>query len=121
MPISPIPAAAEGMTKFDLGRIMGMAWKFYRRDTALARPANAAARRKAFSRALKSAWMTAKYKIAEARKTVQQRAADRVQELTTELMRDDARGWGVAGSADRLAVLVEISSLERVAVSSSRR
>jgi len=121
MPITSIPAAAKGMPNFDLARIMGLAWKIYRRDTALARPANADARHKAFSLALKSAWMTAKYEIAEARKTVQQRAADRVQELTTELMRDDARGWRVAGRADRLAVHAEISTLERFAASSSRQ
>lgn len=112
MPITTIPAAAEGMPKFDLARIMRMAWSFYRRDTATARPANAQSRRKAFSRALKSAWMSAKFEIAEALKTAQQRAADRVQELTAELMRDDARGWRMPGRTDRLSLFAEIAMLE---------
>jgi len=112
MPITSFPAAAEGMPKFNLTRIMRLAWKIYRRDTALARPANAEARRKAFSRALKSAWMTAKHEIAEARQNAKQRTADRVGELTAELMRDDARGWRMSGRTDRAALFAEIASLE---------
>lgn len=106
-------AAAEGMPKFDRAAIMAHAWKLYRRDWANARPANAQARRKSFSRCLKSAWMTAKWKVAEALKTLQQRAADRVLELTNELMRIDARPWRMRSSADRADILNQIATVER--------
>ncbi|MBB2840181.1 UNVERIFIED_ORG: hypothetical protein GGE64_003948 [Rhizobium etli] len=110
---SVILTAAEGMPKFDRAAIMAHAWKLYRRDWANARPANAQARRKSFSRCLKSAWMTAKWKVAEALKTLQQRAADRVLELTTELMRIDARPWRMRISADRADILNQIATVER--------
>ena len=109
-------AAAEGMPKFDRAAIMAHAWKLYRRDWSNARPANAQARRKSFSRCLKSAWMTAKWRVAEAVKTLQQRAADRVRELNCELMRIEARPWGFRNhrmAADRAAVLSEIAKLSR--------
>ncbi|WET74121.1 hypothetical protein [Rhizobium croatiense] len=108
-----ILAAAEGMPKFDRAAIMSHAWKLYRRDWANARPADAQARRKSFSRCLKSAWMTAKWKVDEALKTLQQRAADRVLELTTELMRVDARPWSMRTSADRADILNQIATVER--------
>jgi hypothetical protein len=110
---SVILAAAEGMPKFDRAAIMSHAWKLYRRDWANARPADAQARRKSFSRCLKSAWMTAKWKVAEALKTLQQRAADRVLDLTTELMRVDARPWRVPTGPDRRAIISEITALQR--------
>ncbi|MGR9169611.1 hypothetical protein [Rhizobium sp. KDH_Rht_773_N] len=110
MPNTAIPATAEGMPKFNRAAIMSLAWKLYRRDWANCRPANAEARRKAFSRCLKSAWMTAKYEAAETLKTVQQRAADRVQELTLELMRVDARGWRQSTLADRRNLQAEITA-----------
>ncbi|NEH52963.1 hypothetical protein GR210_29775 [Rhizobium leguminosarum] len=112
-----ILAAAEGMPKFDRAAIMAHAWKIYRRDWANARPADAQARRKSFSRCLKSAWMTAKWNAGEALKTLQQRAADRVRELTCELMRIDARPWGLRSyrtTADRAAVVSEIAKLSRI-------
>lgn len=105
-----VPATAEGMPKFDRSAIMSLAWKLYRRDWSNARPANAQARRKSFSRCLKSAWMTAKHEAAEALKTVQQRAADRVQELTLELMRVDARGWLQSTTANRSSLQAEITA-----------
>ncbi|MGO7087757.1 hypothetical protein AB9E14_06260 [Rhizobium leguminosarum] len=110
-----ILAAAEGMPKYDRAAIMAHAWKIYRRDWANARPADAQARGKSFSRCLKSAWMTAKWKVAEALKTVQQRAADRVHELTTELMRVDARPWLMRTSADRTDILNQIAIVKRSA------
>lgn len=110
---SVILAAAEGMPKFDRAAIMSHAWKLYRRDWSSARPADAHARRKSFSRCLKSAWMTAKWRVAEALKTLQQRAADRVLELTTELMRIDARPWRMRISADRADILNQIATVER--------
>ncbi|MDC9808425.1 hypothetical protein [Rhizobium binxianense] len=110
MPKNAIPATAEGMPKFDRSAIMSLAWKLYRRDWANARPANAQARRKSFSRCLKSAWMTAKHEVAEALKTIQQRAADRVQQLTLELMRVDARGWRQSTTANRRSLQAEITA-----------
>ncbi|MHC2359066.1 hypothetical protein [Rhizobium leguminosarum] len=110
-----ILAAAEGMPKYDRAAIMAHAWKIYRRDWANARPADAQARGKSFSRCLKSAWMTAKWKVAEALKTIQQRAADRVHELTTELMRVDARPWLMRTSADRADILNQIAIVQRSA------
>lgn len=106
-----VPAAAEGMPKFDRSAIMSMAWKLYRRDWANARPANVQVRRKSFGRCLKSAWMTAKHQAAEALKTVQQRAADRVEELTRELLRIEARSWRMSTVADRRLVEAEIQTL----------
>ncbi|NEJ83288.1 hypothetical protein GR268_43220 [Rhizobium leguminosarum] len=106
---SAIPATAEGMSKFDRSAIMSLAWKLYRRDWANALPANAQARLKSFSRCLKSAWMTAKHEAAEALKTVRQRAADRVQELTLELMRVDASGWQQSTTASRRSLQAEIN------------
>ncbi|MDR9808230.1 hypothetical protein [Rhizobium hidalgonense] len=111
MPKNAIPATAEGMPKFSRSTIMSLAWKLYRRDWAHCRPANAAAHRKSFSRCLKSAWMTAKFEAAEARKTIGQRAADRVQELTLELMRIEARPLKMTIAADRRAIQAEIQSL----------
>lgn len=110
-----ILATAEGMPKFDRAAIMAHAWKLYRRDWSNARPANIQARRKSFSRCLKSAWMTAKWKVAEALKTLQQRAADRVLEMTTELMRINARPWRMQISADRADILNQIATVERTA------
>ncbi|SEH78675.1 hypothetical protein SAMN05216228_1008105 [Rhizobium tibeticum] len=107
-----VRAAAEGMPRFDRAAIMAHAWRLYRNQWTGARPANLQARRKSFSRCLKSAWMTAKWDAAEALKTATQRAADRVQELTFELMRDDARDWRVSGRADRRAIYTEIAGLE---------
>lgn len=106
-----VPATAEGMPKFDRSAIMSLAWKLYRRDWANARPANVQACRKSFSRCLKSAWMTAKFEAAEARKTLKQRAADRVEELTRELLRIEARPWKMSTVADRRAVEAEIQAL----------
>jgi hypothetical protein len=110
---SVILAAAEGMPKYDRSAIMAHAWQIYRKHWLNARPADLAARRKSFSHCLKSAWMTAKWKIAEARKTLQQRAADHVLELTTELMRVDARPWRVPTGPDRRAINSEIAALQR--------
>ncbi|MBY3344891.1 hypothetical protein [Rhizobium laguerreae] len=103
------------MQKFDKGAVMRMAWAIYRKRWVGARPANEAARRKSFGQCLKSAWMTVKYQAAEAVKTVQQRAADRIQELTAELMRVDARPWRVGIGTDRAEILTQIAFMERSA------
>lgn len=44
-----------------MANLMNIAWRIFRRNTAGSRPVNAAARRKAFSIALKSAWMTVRF------------------------------------------------------------
>ncbi|MBB4255460.1 hypothetical protein [Rhizobium sp. BK008] len=106
-----VPASAEGMPKFDRAAIMSTAWRLYRRDWANARPATVEARHKSFSRCLKSAWMTAKFEAAEARKTIEQRAADRVEDLARELMRIDARPWKMTTFTDRRAIQAEIQAL----------
>ncbi|MFF0947472.1 hypothetical protein ACFYE9_07320 [Rhizobium leguminosarum] len=111
MPNTPIPATAEGMPKFNRAAIMTLAWKLYRRDWTNARPANGQAHRKSFSRCLKSAWMTAKFEAEKARMTIKQRAADRVEELTRELMRIEARPWKMTTVADRRAIQAEIQAL----------
>jgi hypothetical protein len=111
MPNTSIPATAEGMPKFNRVAIMTLAWKLYRRDWVNCRPASAEARRKSFSRCLKSAWMTAKFEAETARKTIKQRAADRVEDLTHELMRIDARPWKMTTVTDRRAIQAEIQAL----------
>ncbi|MBX5008740.1 hypothetical protein HJB67_01880 [Rhizobium lentis] len=111
MPSTTIPATAEGMPKLSRAAIMSLAWRLYRRDWAHCRPANAATHRKSFSRCLKSAWMTAKFEAAEAHKTIKQRAADRVEELTLELMRIEARPLKMTNAADRRAIQAEIQTL----------
>lgn len=115
MPSYTIPATAEGMPKFDRARIMQLAWKLFRKQWNGSRPANETSRRKSFSRCLKSAWMTIKWEVAEALKTIQQRAADRVNELTAELMRVNARPWRMRVEGDRLALQAEISRLQAAA------
>ena len=110
---SVILTSAGGMPRYDRAAIMAHAWKIYRRDWANARPADGQARRKSFSRCLKSAWMTAKWKAAEVLKTFEARAADHVLELTTELMRIDARPWRVPTGPDRRAIISEIAALQR--------
>ncbi|MBO9122804.1 MULTISPECIES: hypothetical protein [unclassified Rhizobium] len=115
MPDIMVKATAEGMPKFDRSRIMQLAWKLFRKQWNGSRPANEASRRKSFSRCLKSAWMTVKWEAAEALKTIQQRAADRVHELTAELMRVNARPWRMRVEGDRLALQAEISRLQATA------
>jgi hypothetical protein len=100
---------------FDIRSIMTEAWAIYRRETRTSRPSHAAGRRKLFAQCLRTAWAWAKQRIAEAKKSMQQRAADRVQELTLELMRIDARPWKMRTAADRSAVLFEIETLQTAA------
>jgi hypothetical protein len=111
MPNTAVPAAAEGMPKFSPAAIMTEAWSLYRRETTGCRPKFARDRKKLFARCLRTAWAWAKHRIAENMKTLQQRAAERVQELTLELMRIDARPWKMKTVADRRAVQAEIDTL----------
>ncbi|KAA0698535.1 hypothetical protein DTW90_12060 [Neorhizobium sp. P12A] len=92
---------------------MGEAWSIYRRETTGCRPKFAKDRRKLFARCLRTAWAWAKHRIAESLKTLEQRAAERVQELSLELMRIDARPWKMHVIADRATILSEIANLSR--------
>lgn len=106
-----VPAIAEGMSKFDCKQIMSEAWAFFRRETRMSRPSRTSDRKKLFAQCLRAAWAGAKRTLVEASKNLAQRAADRVQELTIELMRIDARPWKMRVVADRQAVLAEIETL----------
>lgn len=116
MPNHIVPAAAEGMPKFDLKQIMSDAWAIYRRNWPKgSRPKGEQARSKEWAKALRNAWVWAKQARADAMKSLAERAADRVRELTAELMRIDAQPWGMRShrSADaRSAIAAEISQLE---------
>lgn len=112
MPNSIVPAAAGGMPKFSSSAIMSEAWAIYRRETRMSRPTYVKDRRKLFARCLRTAWAWAKQSVAESLKTLQQRAAERVQELTLELMRIDARPWGMRShriADDRAEIASELS------------
>jgi hypothetical protein len=95
MPNTSVPATAEGMPKFDRRQIMRDAWSIYRRQWTGCRPANEATRKRSFAQALRNAWMWAKQAAVEAQKSLAEKAADRVRELTAELMRIDAQPWGM--------------------------
>jgi hypothetical protein len=96
---------------FNVRNIMTEAWAIYRRETRTSRPTRVVDRKKLFASCLRAAWAIAKHRVAEAAKDMTQRAADRVQELTLELMRIDARPWKMRVTADRQAVLAEIEAL----------
>lgn len=119
MPNTSVPATAEGMPKFDMGKIMRDAWSIYRRRWSGVRLATVAARRKAFADALRNAWAWARQAIEESQRTTAQRAAARVAELNAELMRLDARPWGMRShrtEITRTAILSQIKVLEEGAV-----
>jgi hypothetical protein len=100
---------------FGIRSIMTEAWAIYRRETRMSRPTLVAGRRKLFAQCLRTAWAWAKQRIAEAAKSLQERAAERVEALTVELMRIDARPWKMRTAADRSAVLSEIETLRTAA------
>ncbi|TNM66481.1 hypothetical protein [Aliirhizobium smilacinae] len=115
---SPVPAAAEGMPKFDLRQIMRDAWSIYRRIWGgSCRPANEQVRRKELAKALRNAWALARQARAAAAKTLAEKAADRVRELTAELMRLDARPWGMRSHRSATArdvIQLELASAQAV-------
>lgn len=116
MPSTPVPATAEGMPRFNKAQIMRDAWRIYRKRWSGGRPANEQARRTQFAMALKNAWVWAKEAEVEARKSLAEKAADRARELTNELMRLDARPWGMRShliAADRSAIIAEINTVSR--------
>ncbi|MCZ3380394.1 hypothetical protein [Rhizobium sp. AG207R] len=116
MPSAIVQAAAEGMPKFNRAAIMAEAWAIYGRETLTSRPTFARDRRKLFAHCLRTAWAWAKRRVADSLKTLQQRAAQRVQELTLELMRIDARPWKMSTLADRRTLQAEIDVLQAGAI-----
>lgn len=112
-----VPATAEGMPKFNMRQIMSDAWMLYRRNfTAHSRPAGKERRRRAWKAALRNAWMWARQARVEALKSVAEKAADRVRELTAELMRIDARPWGMSSYQaveSRSVLIAEIAAVGR--------
>lgn len=118
MPNTQVPAAAEGMSKFNKAKVMRDAWTIYRTRWAGARPATEQARRKQFAMALKNAWAWAKELAMEALKSVSEKAADRARELASELMRLDAQPWGMRShnsAAGRAAIIADITNFNRIA------
>ena len=114
MPNTPVPATAEGMPRFNKAQIMRDAWSTYRRNWRGCRPATEAIRRKELGKALKAAWVSAKQEQAEDRKSLPDKATDRVRELTNELMRLDARPWGMRShhsAAERAVIAAEINAI----------
>ncbi len=90
----------------------------YRRNfTSYSRPAGKEGCRRAWKQALRNAWMWAKQEVAEAAKSAKQKAADRLAMLKAELMRFDARPWGmrehrVANERSELVSQIDRMSLE---------
>ncbi|WP_117196391.1 hypothetical protein [Rhizobium terrae] len=123
MPSTPVPVTAEGMTKFDRAAIMRKAWEKYREFRARYAPWQIERRivDASFSNCLRISWRIAKREAAEKAAAAQaltsysDRAADRVRELTVELMRIDAQPWGMRShrTADtRSAIQEEIRTLQ---------
>ena len=124
MPSQSVPAAAEGMPKFDLSAIMRRAWEKYREFRCRYAPWQIARGivDASFSNCLRISWRLAKQEAeekaaaAKALASYGDRAAERVRELTAELMRIDAQSWGMRShrSANtRAAIQSEISNLEK--------
>lgn len=110
---------------FDRSQIMKEAWKRWRdiRATYAVWQIKRGIVDASFSNCLKIAWRIAKReaveKLAAAKVFAQygDRAAERVRELTAELMRLDARPWGMRShtiSSARAAIASEISNLSRI-------
>ena len=112
MPSLIVPANAEGMPKFSRAQVMRAAWMTYRRRYGFLCLGFS---REEFRSALREAWREARKALAKAvalaRMTVAE-IADRVAMLSFELMRIDARPWGMSIADDRAEVLAEITGLE---------
>ncbi|UWU19656.1 hypothetical protein QA648_09650 [Rhizobium sp. CB3171] len=91
--------------------VMTTAWTLYRRDTRLRRPSTAAARRQWFARALSTAWTWARQQATDATKTEDQSRAERIANLRLELLRIDARPFGMSIARDRAMLMEEIHHL----------
>jgi hypothetical protein len=91
--------------------VMIIAWTLYHRDTRLHRPSTAAGRRKWFARALAAAWTWAQQQTIDATKTEEQQRAERLTSLKLELLRIDARPFGMSIAKDRTTLKAEIDRL----------
>ncbi|MBO9168422.1 hypothetical protein [Rhizobium sp. L245/93] len=115
MPNNTIQAAAEGMPKFSRQSVMSEAWSIYRRETRSSRPSRPEGRRKLFAQCLRNAWAWAKQRLVDSMKTIQQRAVERVRELTVELMQIDGRPWKMRATGDRCAIQAELDAQRALA------
>jgi len=103
MPNILVPATAEGMPKFDKRLIMQRAWEKYRafRKSYGAWQIERGIVDASFSNCLRISWRIAKKEAADAAAAAKakaaygERAADRVHQLTAELMRLDCKPWGM--------------------------
>jgi hypothetical protein len=93
------------MRKMSKSEIMALAWTIYRRrfPIGVCRPSNEASRRAAFSQALKSAWMTAAYRVKEAAKTVVERAVDMLADRRLAALSVDAKSFRYSIRDERIA------------------
>ncbi|PST62353.1 hypothetical protein C9E91_12355 [Rhizobium sp. SEMIA4064] len=98
--------------------VMTTAWTLYRRDTRLLRPSTAAARRRWFARSLSTAWTWARQQATDATKTEDQNRAERIAGLRLELLRIDARPFGMSIAKDRAMLAEEIHHLSAKSCSS---
>ena len=101
--------------------VMIIAWTLYHRDTQLHRPSTAAGRRKWFARALATAWIWARQQAADATKTEDQHRAERLASLRLELLRIDARPFGMSIAKDRTTLMAEIDHLTAQSSASATR
>ncbi|WP_153365162.1 hypothetical protein [Rhizobium sp. ICMP 5592] len=91
--------------------VMIIAWTLYRRDTRLHRPSTAAGRHKWFASALATAWTWAQQQTIDANKTEEQHRAKQLTDLKLELLRIDARPFGMSIAKDRTTLMAEIDRL----------
>ncbi|MBB4569229.1 hypothetical protein, partial [Rhizobium leucaenae] len=101
--------------------VMTTAWTLYRRDTQLRRPSTAAARRRWFARALSTAWTWSRQQATDATKTEDQSRADLIANLRLELLRIDARPFGMSIARDRAMLTEEIHRLSAKSCVSAAR
>lgn len=101
--------------------VMIIAWMLYRRDTRLHRPSTAAGRRKWFARALATAWTSAQQQAIDATKTEEQHRVERLASLRLELLRIDARPFGMSIAKDRTTLMAEIDRLTARSSTSATR
>ncbi|NTF81716.1 hypothetical protein G6K97_11405 [Agrobacterium rhizogenes] len=97
------------------------AWTLYHRDTRLRRPLTAAGRRRWFAHSLATAWIWARQQATDATKTEDQHRAERLTGLKLELLRIDARPFGMSIAKNRTALLEEIDLLTAQSSASATR
>ncbi|EJK79457.1 hypothetical protein [Rhizobium sp. AP16] len=101
--------------------VMIIAWTLYHRDTRLRRPRTAAGRRRWFAHSLATAWIWAREQATDATKTEDQHRAERLTGLKLELLRIDARPFGMSIAKDRTTLMAEIERLTAQSSASATR